>query len=598
MADLILECVREECRDGPGLDADADARLSRVAARILPDNIEPRPTQTIGAPDLRAVIVNPSPEGVCVAEGGVMLGVIIGPAGRWWQVGSEPPDGTYALVRYSPQTVELVTDVTASRTLWYALDDKRLIVSTSQRAVVALLGGLNLDREAVTWFLLTGTLGPDAVWDERVKRLPSDSRLTLDRRTWRVELVQRPALFAPQPGSVREHLDRLRDAVGWSCANLGIDTDRWLLPLSGGRDSRAILEGLYRSGRTPRCITWTTRESPGKPLSDAYVARVVARRFHAAHRYFYFDRPAEGLGPAFQRFIELGEGSTDAFAAYVDGCAMWRDLYTEGACGVIRGDEPLVVRVRMATHDGARRHAHGTFVSDYPEGHLVRRLGLAEQHWPQRLQPRADEAPTVYRDRLSHQVYIPYALAPLTEIKCRYVEVVNPLLSRRVVAVARTLPEGLRRYGRALPAIVDWKTRSIPLARYASVPDDSMFLEDEGILGTIVATLTSTAIENVIDEGAAMTLLTALASPQYTPTGIRHQVVAALKPARVLLPFGVKFRLKAPYQGPDSLSALRLAFRATIAAKALALLDDDARGSSARPRSFEQVTQGDRSPAR
>lgn len=581
MADLILECVRAERGDGGALDS--SARLLRVAERLSPDNIEARPVQVIDAPDLRGVVVNPSPEGVSVTDGAVMIGVTIGPAGQWWQVGSEPPDGTYALVRYDHETVELVTDATATRSLWYALDERRLIVSTSQRAVVALLGGLNLNREAVTWFLVCGTLGPDAVWDERVKRLPSDSRLTLDRRTWREELVQQPAFFMPEPGSVREHFDRLRDAVGWSCANLDIDTERWLLPLSGGRDSRAILEGLDRAGRTPRCITWTTRESPGNPLSDAYVARVVARRFHAKHRYLYFDRPAEGLSLAFQRFIELGEGSTDAFAAYVDGCAMWRDLYAEGAYGVIRGDEPLVVRTRMATHDGARRHAHGTLVGDYPEGHLVHRLGLAEQHWPQRLQPRADEGPTVYRDRLSHQVYIPYALAPLTEIKCRYVEVVNPLLSRRVVAVARTLPEELRRYGRALPAIVDRRTRSIPLARYASVPDDSMFLEDEGILRTIVDTLTSSAIENVLDEGAAMTLLAALAAPGHTPTGVRHQVVAAVKPAKVLLPFRVKLRLKAPYQGPDSLSALRLAFRATVAAKALALLDDDVRSAGAQP---------------
>ncbi len=507
-----------------------------------------------------------------------MLGVVIGPAGDWWQVGTEPPDGTFALVRYSPETVELLTDVTASRTLWYALDEQRLVVSTSQRAVVALLGGLSLNREAVTWLLLTGPLGPDAVWDERVKRLPSDSRLTLDRRTWRAELVQRPAVFAPEPGSDREHLERLREAVSWSCANLDIDPDRWLLPLSGGRDSRAILDALARCGRSPQCVTWTTRESTRRPLSDARVARVVARRLHAGHRYVFFDRPPEGLGPALQRFVELGEGATDAFAAYIDGCAMWRDLFTEGAYGVIRGDEPLVVRVRMASYDGARRHAHGTFVGDYPDGHLVRRLGLAEQRWPERLQPQAGEGPSAYRDRLSHKAYIPYALAPLTEIKCRYVEVANPLLSRRVVGVARTFPEELRRYGRALPAIVDPQVRLIPHARSASVPSDSTYLEDEEIIATLVATLTSPEIEDDMDERAAVTLLAALASPTHTPPRIRQRVVAAVKPAgKVALPSRLKFRLKTPYRGPDSLTALRLAFTATVAAKALTLLRDDAR---------------------
>ena len=460
MADLILECVREERRDG--LEPEATERLSQIAARLSPDNIEARPTRTIEAPDLRAAIVNPSPEGVYVAEGGIMLGVVIGPAGHWWQVGAEPPDGTYALARYSAATVELVTDATASRTLWYAHDERRLIVSTSQRAVVAMLGDLSLNREAVTWFLMSGTLGPDSVWDTRVRRLPSDSRLTLDRRTWQTKLVQRPAVFAPGPGSDREHLDRLREAVGWSCANLDIDPERWLLPLSGGRDSRAILDALTRCGRPPKCVTWTTRASTRRPLTDAHVARVVARCFHAEHRYAFFDGSSEGLGAALQRFVELGEGSTDAFAAYVDGCAMWRDLFNEGVYGVIRGDEPLVVRIRMASYDGARMHAHGALVADYPKDHLVCRLGLAEQQWPRRLRPQAEEGPSTYRDRLSHQAYIPYALAPLTEIKCRYVEVANPLLSRRVIAVARAFPEALRRYGRALPAIVEPKARLDP----------------------------------------------------------------------------------------------------------------------------------------
>lgn len=578
MADLILECVRAEY--GDGLEPDAAARLSRIAARLSPDNIQARPTRSIEAHGVCAAIANPSPEGVYVADGGVMLGVVIGPAGHWWQVDAEPPDGTFALVRYSPETVELLTDVTASRALWYALDDQRLIVSTSQRAVTALLGDFSLNREAVTWLLLTGTLGPDAVWDERVRRLPSDSRLTLDRRTWLSELVQRPAVFAPEPGSDREHLERLREAVGWSCANLDIDPDRWPLPLSGGRDSRAILDALTRYGRTPKCVTWTTRESTRKPLTDAHVARVVARNYHAEHRYVFFDKPPEGFGVALQRFVELGEGATDAFAAYIDGCAMWRDLFSEGAYGVIRGDEPLVVRVRMASYDGARRHAHGTFVADYPKDHLVCRLGLAEQQWPQRLQPQAEEGPGSYRDRLSHQAYIPYALAPLTEIKCRYVEVANPLLSRRVVGVARTFPEELRRYGRALPAIVEPKARLIPHARYASVPDDSAFLEDEEIVGTIVATLTSNAMEGVLDERAALTLLAALASPAHTPLAIRRRAVAAMKPAKVALPSRLKFRLKPPYSGPDTLTAPRLAFRATVAAKALALLRDDARLSA------------------
>lgn len=496
MADLILECVCKERQSG----LDASAPFARIAARLAPDNIEVRPTRTLTMPDLSAAIVNPSPEGVYIAESGVMLGAIIGDAGRWCQVGAEPPDGTYALARYSAATVELVSDATASRTLWYALDECRLIASTSQRAVIALLGGPSLNREAVTWLLTTGSLGPDASWDLRVRRLPADARLTLDRRTWQAKLVQRPAIFAPGPGTREEHLARLREAVTWSCAHLDIDTERWLLPLSGGLDSRAILLALARCGRQPRCVTWTTHASMRRPLSDARVARVVARRFRAEHRYAFLDSSHEAVGPALQRFVELGEGATDAFAAYIDGCAMWRGMFAEGTYGVIRGDDPLGARRRVASVESARIDADCTLVSDHPADHLIRRLGLADQRWPRRLQPRAGEGLTAYRMRLTQQAVIPNVLAPLTEIKCRYLEVANPLLSRRVIAVGRGFPEYLLLYGRGFAGIVDPKTRLIPHARFRSLPGDRALLEDAEIIRTIVAELTSTALEDAMSE--------------------------------------------------------------------------------------------------
>ena len=148
------------------------------------------------------------------------------------------------------------------------------------------------------------------------------------------------------------------------------------------------------------------------------------------------------------------------------------------------------------------------------------------------------------------------------------------------MGVARSFPEELRRYGRALPAIVDPQVSLVPHARFASVPSDGTFLGDDEIVRTIVATLASNEIETVLDEQAALTLLAALASPAHTPPGIRQRAVAAMTQAKVALPSRLKFRLKPPYRGPDTLTAPRLAFRATVGAKALALLRDDARLST------------------
>ena len=572
MADFILACVREG-RTGrlPTLE-----QLEQVASLLAPSNISPRPTRLIETHGLRAAIVNPTENGVRVAEGGLLLGGVIGQAGRWWDVASEPPDGTYALARYSGATVELLSDATASRTLWYARDEERLVVSTSQRAVVALLGDFDLDPAAVSWLLSSGSLGPECSWDSRLRRLPGDARLVLDRRTWLVTLEQRPGVFEPVARHREEHLGLLRDAIAWSCSALDIDTDRWLLPLSGGLDSRMILAFMARSGRPPRCVTWTTRESLRNPMSDAFIARLVARRFGAEHDYALLGNSQKVDGAALQHFVEAGEGGTDEFAAYVDGLAMWGGFFAAGVSGVIRGDEPLGARRRAASLVGARRAGAGTMVADYPEGHLIRRLGLVDQDWPERLKPRSDEGFEPYRDRMSHEGMIPKALAPLSELKCRYLEVVNPLLSRRILAVVRTFPDELRMYGRAFSAIVDRESRPIPYARFASTPAPSWYLADEGIVTAIVAELTSDAAQSLLSEEAALTLLAAMASPSHSPAMVRSRVIAVMKVLRVALPSHVAYRLTPRYQGPEPLTAMQLAFRATIASKTVALLGRDA----------------------
>ena len=572
MAELMFECVRA---GRPGRPHTKE-QLLRIADRLTPTNIVARPARVIETPDLCGAIVNPGDEGIRTTQGGVLLGGVVGEAGRWWGIGTEPPDGTYVLVRYSSTSIELLSDMTASRILWYAHDEDRLVVSTSQRALVALLGDFDLDHGAVSWLLSSGTLGPECSWDSRVRRLPPDSRLTLDRRTWRSTIEQHPAVFAAVARSREDQFQRLRDAIAESCAALEIDTDRWLLPLSGGLDSRMILAFMVKAGRPPRCLTWTTRASLRDPLSDACIARLVARRFHVAHDYVFLDDGPQDGGAALQRFVEVSEGGTDEFAGYVDGCDLWSGLFASGLSGVIRGDDPIGARRRAASPDGARRQGHGVMVADYPEAHLVRRLGLTGQDWPKRLEKQPWEGSEAYRDRMSHEGYIPIALAPLTGIKCRFLEVVNPLLSRRIIAVVRSFPDELRMYGRAFFAIVDRECRFIPQARFASTPAVSGYLADEQIVRAIVAELTSAAIERVMSEEAAMTLLAAVASPSHTPATARSRAIAAMKAARVALPSRLACRLTPRYQGPDPLTAINLAFRATIASKTVALLGKDA----------------------
>lgn len=214
---------------------------------------------------------------------------------------------------------------------------------------------------------------------------------------------------------------------------------------------------------------------------------------------------------------------------------------------------------------------------DYPHGHLVHRLGLAEQEWPEWYHRREGEGNEAYRDRLSHEGYITNVLAPLTGLKCRYIEVVNPLLSRRILTVVRSFPDELRMYGRAFSAIVDPETRPIPHARFSSTPAASVFLGHEEIVEAIIRELTSPEFTEVMSEEAATTLLAAVASPTHTPPSVRDRVTGVLRKARVAMPSTLAYRYTPRFEGPLPLPPIRMAFRSTVASRTIALLRDDAR---------------------
>jgi hypothetical protein len=80
----------------------------------------------------------------------------------------------------------------------------------------------------------------------------------------------------------------------------------------------------------------------------------------------------------------------------------------------------------------------------------------------------------------------------------------------------------------------------------------------------------------VLSEEAAARLLVALASPSQTPAGVRRHVIAAMKVARLALPSRLAYRLTPRYEGPEPLSTMRLALRATIACRTVSMLRDDA----------------------
>ena len=424
MSGLIVACARP----GVGLPFSAED-VGTVAARLSPDHIAARAPLIVEEPGLVVAVVNPIPD-LPRTPGAVCLGGLVGGAGGWSATGSGRPDGSYAVCRWDAGRLELVSDNLASRTIWYVLDGDLFLASTSQRALVCLLGDLRLNDVAVAWLASSGSLGPDGGWDTRLQRLPAAAVLTLDRRTWTTRCVAEALDAHPEALPDEVHLQRWRDAILATCAELDVSLDTWLLPLSGGLDSRMLLAALIAGGRRPRCVTWGLRRSLDDPQNDAVVARRVAEHYRLDHFFLATDMGDTPARVVIDRFLVAGEGRTDQIAGYLDGLGVWKTLFEDGVSGVIRGDEPAWGYTTVYTDaDVTRRSEGGAVVADYPAGSSdpAARTGPPA---PARLdgEGRRGDSSALRLPPLG-ATRVPAHLAPLNDVKAAYVEIVNPFIA-------------------------------------------------------------------------------------------------------------------------------------------------------------------------
>lgn len=591
MADVIFVCPR---RGRPGIDADSGRR---AALRLAPPGGLCRQPLILHSAETLAIVANPTAEGVRLHEspdagtpgaralgepvagapaGAVCVGGLGGAPSLWWKVGSRAPEGTYALARWDARVAELVTDVCGSRTIWYVLTDEAFLASTSQRAIVMLLGSFEQAPEAAPSLLLNGIPGVEASWDARLRAVPADGRVVLERGEWRVSERRGDYDVASVAAGPHVHVARLRAAVDASCAGLDIDDDKWALALSGGQDSRVLLAFLTRNGLRPRCVTWATRDSLRNPLSDARIARRLARRLGVEHELLILEDARLDADEVLSRFVAVDEGRNDEIAGYLDGCAVWSELAGAGVQGVIRGDESMGGRWRARTHASARQAHGGAFSSDYPPDHLVRRLGIPDHTWPERSTARTGERLVDYCIRMEQQIDLPVFMAGLTAAKARYVEIVNPLLSRHVITVVRSLPPQLRDRAQAYNRIADAIAPSIPYARFSSTPSVSTFLASASFLRLAARELSDPSVERVLSPDGARLLLAALGAPSRPPS-LGGRARGTLKAAGRALPVRVADLLYPGWKGPERLDAGDLAFRVVLAKRTADLFEADAR---------------------
>jgi len=480
MSKIIFICFNDH-KQNPYSHRDIEI----LSKRLMPDNISPPSPLIINDNGVFIGILNPS-ESLPIKNASVCMGNLIDPKDDWWQPMAEVPDGSYALFRSDENAVELASDIVASRTIWYVLTENMFIASTSQRAIVFFLQDFIPNKAVYPWMLSSGTLGPELSWDNRVKCLGANARLLLNRSSWKLKTRKENVYFTPEALTEVEHEKKLKEALEYTFQHLKLDFKKWVLPLSGGYDSRAILLYLLRNQQNLKSMTWGLKSSLLDKNNDAYIAQSLAEYYKLEHAYLETDISSnEPIETIFNRFLVAGEGRIDNISGYMDGFRIWKHIYELGYQGIIRGDEAFGC-FAVSTPRDVYMNMGLVIHTDYENLNQIRDiLNEYDQKRPVFLEICENESLESWRDRVNAEFELPVVLAALNDLKLSYVEVINPLLSRRIIQQVRRMPDSLRTNKSLFKKIVRLMNPKIKFAKYAAIESLEDILKTESVVNLI-----------------------------------------------------------------------------------------------------------------
>jgi len=500
MSKLVYICYRDGVNQRPHPPAD----IHLLSKRILPDNIEPNSPLIIEGRGVLIGVFNPV-DVIPVKNQSVCLGQFFGAQEDWWKPGAQVPDGTYALFRGDNRSVELVSDMVASRTIWYVKTEELFIAATSQRAIIFFLQSFQPNEDVYPWMLSSGTLGPGMSWDRRIQCLKGDARLFLDRQSWDITIREKPVRFSPVNLSDKQHKLQLYEAIKDTFDNLNIDPGKWILPLSGGVDSRALLL-MLKDRQNIHTITWGVRSSLKRKTSDAYIAGRLANYFNVENKYLETDIANEPVEKIFERFLIAGEGRSDHISGYMDGFKIWKRLFETSQLGIIRGDQAFGCYAVRRTHEVYKNMCF-MLLSDYCNVNKTIIGSCSNQYRPDNLERQSGETMEVWRDRLNTEFEIPTLFAALNDLKLSYVEIINPLLSKRIIHQVRQLPDHMRTNKYLFKEIVRDLGPNIPYAKLPAITSRKDILADRMIKDIIAEHLDDTYTRNILSDDLVNQLL-------------------------------------------------------------------------------------------
>jgi asparagine synthetase B (glutamine-hydrolysing) len=382
------------------------------------------------------------------------------------------------------------TNSTASRSVWYYFDENLFIVSTSQRAIVAWLSSFKSEPQAISWMLSCGNLGPGYSWDKRIRHLLANEKLIVSRKDWSLKLEFCQESRFEKTSTKEDTKDFLNGLLSNTFKKLFIPLNSTKLALSGGYDSRTVLYYLVKNNFRVSTLTWGLADAIIEAGTDSNIAQLVASKLNVESTYYETNFREKSFENIFNKFLLSGEGRLDHINSFMDGFAMWEELYKKGLRNVIRADETFGWLPCQTIQD-VRISIDMHIMEDNSNMNPLTEFGFETQLYPPFTWRKENESLETWRDRLYREFRIPFVLTGLHDLISPYVEVFNPLLHDDIVDFCVRMPDHLRTNKKLYAELVPELIPEVPIAKKASIPEPASILKSSRIVSLMLDELSS-----------------------------------------------------------------------------------------------------------
>lgn len=344
-----------------------------------------------------------------------------------WKNSEIIPDGNFFLYRTNSTNLELISDATLSRSVYYYGSEDYFVFSSLQIPIVLFKQNFVYNTENTIWFLTSGIQKPFQSVDENIKMVPPQSLLTLNLSSFAINLSKYKIELVEKRDAYQPFFDVIKKSFQATFPKF-----KSAVLLSGGIDSRLLLN-LIDNKKDLNAITWT-KSLENDTKTDLGIAKIIAKQLGLQHKIIHLEN--SDFTTVFDLFLKYSEGRIDMISGYLDGFEAWKEIEKMNVFSIFRGDESF--SLYNGDNFNLVRHRNGILSPNDFEKSIDNYL-IHKNYNFDAIFEQPNESLNAYAKRLRNGFRVPSILGTLNEIKCFFVEVYNPLLNNSIVEYSKHL---------------------------------------------------------------------------------------------------------------------------------------------------------------